>query len=133
MSNTDNNVNIVQAPGGFQGQGFFATKFDYVIGLARANSLWPLPFATSCCGIEFMATMASTYDMGLFGAERNSTRAADDAQRQQDPSRPVDTVDPRDRSTDPAPPRTLPIPGTNTGPGGLPPQGALPDPYANPR
>ncbi|ODT85930.1 hypothetical protein [Phenylobacterium sp. SCN 70-31] len=69
----------------------------------------------------------------LFGAERNSTRAADDAQRQQDPSRPVDTVDPRDRSTDPAPPRTLPIPGTNTGPGGLPPQGALPDPYANPR
>lgn len=65
-------VNIVRAPEGYSGHGFFATKFDYAIGLARANSLWPLPFATSCCGIEFMATMASTYDMGRFGAERNS-------------------------------------------------------------
>lgn len=59
-------------PDGYVGGSFFATKFDYAIGLARANSLWPLPFATSCCGIEFMATMASTYDMGRFGAERNS-------------------------------------------------------------
>jgi NADH-quinone oxidoreductase subunit B len=43
-----------------------------VVGLARANSLWPLPFATSCCGIEFMATMASHYDFARFGAERLS-------------------------------------------------------------
>ena len=42
------NINVVPAPEGYRGQGFFATKFDYVIGLARANSLWPLPFATSC-------------------------------------------------------------------------------------
>ena len=69
----------------------------------------------------------------LFGAERNSTRAADDAQRQQDPSRPVDTVDPRDRTTDPAPPRTLPIQGTSPDPSRTAPPGALPDPYANPR
>lgn len=69
----------------------------------------------------------------LFGAERNSTRAADDAQRQQDVSRPVDTIDPRDRTSDPAPPRTLPIPGTNTGPGATAPQSAMPDPYSNPR
>jgi NADH-quinone oxidoreductase subunit B len=34
-----------------------------VVGLARKNSLWPLPFATKCCGIEFMATMASHYDL----------------------------------------------------------------------
>jgi NADH-quinone oxidoreductase subunit B len=40
----------------------FATRLDKVVGLARKNSLWPLPFATSCCGIEFMATMASHYD-----------------------------------------------------------------------
>ncbi|MBJ7412214.1 MAG: hypothetical protein JHD15_17875, partial [Phenylobacterium sp.] len=46
---------------------------------------------------------------------------------------PVDTVDPRDRSTDPAPPRTLPIPGTNRGPGQVAPPSALPDPYSNPR
>ena len=47
-----------------------ATKFDEIIGLARANSMWPLPFATSCCGIEFMATMAPHYDLGRFGSER---------------------------------------------------------------
>jgi NADH-quinone oxidoreductase subunit B len=40
--------------------------------MARANSLWPLPFATSCCGIEFMATMASHYDLARFGSERVS-------------------------------------------------------------
>jgi NADH-quinone oxidoreductase subunit B len=51
---------------------FFATKLEQVIGLARANSIWPLPFATSCCGIEFMATMASNYDLARFGSERMS-------------------------------------------------------------
>jgi NADH-quinone oxidoreductase subunit B len=29
-------------------------------------------FATSCCGIEFMATMASHYDLARFGSERVS-------------------------------------------------------------
>ena len=59
-------------PEGIEGAGFFATKLDDVVGLARKNSLWPLPFATSCCGIEFMATMASTYDLARFGSERLS-------------------------------------------------------------
>ncbi|MBK9565899.1 MAG: NADH-quinone oxidoreductase subunit B [Saprospiraceae bacterium] len=54
------------------GEGYGLTQIEKVIGLARANSIWPLPFATSCCGIEFMATMASTYDLGRFGAERLS-------------------------------------------------------------
>lgn len=40
--------------------------------MARAHSLWPLPFATSCCGIEFMATMGANYDIARFGAERPS-------------------------------------------------------------
>ncbi len=66
------NVNIVQAPAGIEGPGFFATNLDHVVGLARKNSIWPLPFATSCCGIEFMATMASTYDLARFGSERLS-------------------------------------------------------------
>lgn len=66
------NVDIVTAPPGYEGPGFFATSLDKAVGLARKNSLWPLPFATSCCGIEFMATMASHYDFGRFGAERLS-------------------------------------------------------------
>ncbi len=65
-------VKIVDAPEGYEGQGFFATSFDKVKGLARANSLCPLPFATSCCGIEFMATMGATYDLARFGSERMS-------------------------------------------------------------
>lgn len=65
-------VKIVESPGGLEGQGFFATALDRVIGLARANSLWPLPFATSCCGIEFMATMGANYDLARFGSERLS-------------------------------------------------------------
>ena len=66
------NVKMAEAPEGFVGEGFFATKLNDVVGLARANSLWPLPFATSCCGIEFMATMGAHYDIARFGSERLS-------------------------------------------------------------
>jgi len=66
----------------------------------------------------------------LFGTKATPERAA--AGRDQDPSRPVDTVDPRDRSTDAVPSRTLPIEGTSPSPTQPAPQGALPDPYANP-
>lgn len=65
-------IKIAEAPPGIEGQGFFATQLEKTIGLARANSLWPLPFATSCCGIEFMATMGSNYDLSRFGSERMS-------------------------------------------------------------
>jgi NADH-quinone oxidoreductase subunit B len=63
---------IVEAPEGYKGTGFFATTLGKVVGLARANSLWPLPFATSCCGIEYMATMGANYDLARFGSERMS-------------------------------------------------------------
>lgn len=66
----NSNVKIAEMPEGYSGEGFMATSFDKVIGLARKNSLWPLPFATSCCGIEFMATMGSNYDLSRFGSER---------------------------------------------------------------
>lgn len=59
-------------PAGFEGEGFFATKLSSIIGMARSYSLWPLPFATSCCGIEFMGTMAPHYDLARFGGERMS-------------------------------------------------------------
>ena len=62
----------VDPPPGLEGRGFFATTLDAAVGLARKGSMWPLPYATSCCGIEFMSTAASHYDIGRFGMERFS-------------------------------------------------------------
>jgi NADH-quinone oxidoreductase subunit B len=75
MSENQNHIlkpTVAETPEGVSGQGFFATSLEKAVGLARKNSLWPLPFATSCCGIEFMATMASHYDLARFGSERLS-------------------------------------------------------------
>ena len=55
-ANINEAISMGKAPDGVPGDGFFATQLSSVVGLARKNSLWPLPFATSCCGIEFMAT-----------------------------------------------------------------------------
>ena len=62
---------------GTGGGEYVATRLDYLvdaikkhgINWARRNSLWPMPFATACCGIELMATGASRYDIARFGAE----------------------------------------------------------------
>ena len=72
LETKNSDIKVVGSPAGYEGPGFFATQLDKAVGLARKNSLWPLPFATSCCGIEFMSTMSSTYDLGRFGAERLS-------------------------------------------------------------
>lgn len=72
MSNKTIIKTDASAPPGYSGEGFFATKLSSLIGMARSYSLWPLPFATSCCGIEFMAMAMPTYDMARFGAERMS-------------------------------------------------------------
>jgi NADH-quinone oxidoreductase subunit B len=54
------------------GEGYQLSVLEKVVASARVNSLWPLPFATSCCGIEYMATMGSNYDLARFGMERMS-------------------------------------------------------------
>lgn len=54
-------------------------KLDQLINWGRSNSLWPLTFATSCCGIEFVSLGAARFDMARFGWEvaRSSPRQAD--------------------------------------------------------
>src|SRR5947199_18003 len=58
---------------------FVTTTLDFLTNWARSNSLWPMPFGTACCAIEFMATAASRYDFARFGMERQafSPRQAD--------------------------------------------------------
>ena len=53
-------------------------NLDALINWGRSNSLWALTFATSCCGIEFMACGCARYDFARFGFEvtRNSPRQA---------------------------------------------------------
>lgn len=55
------------------------SKLDALANWCRKNSLWPMPFATACCGIELMATGASRHDLARFGAEvfRFSPRQCD--------------------------------------------------------
>lgn len=52
---------------------------DDMIDWGRSNSMWPLTFATSCCGIEYMSVGAARHDMARFGFEvtRASPRQAD--------------------------------------------------------
>lgn len=58
---------------------WITTKLDFLVNWARSNSLWPMPFGTACCAIEFMATAAARYDVARFGMERMafSPRQAD--------------------------------------------------------
>jgi len=60
-------------------ENFLVARLDVLANWARANSLWPMPFATACCGIELMATGASRHDIARFGAEamRFSPRQCD--------------------------------------------------------
>jgi NADH-quinone oxidoreductase subunit B len=55
------------------------TQLQRVVNWARRSSVWPMPFATACCGIELMATACSRYDLARFGAEvmRFSPRQCD--------------------------------------------------------
>ena len=58
---------------------YITTKKDELIGWARKFSLFPYPFVTACCAMEFMAVSSSPYDTDRFGAAlpRFSPRQAD--------------------------------------------------------
>src|SRR5690348_14542812 len=54
------------------GESWIATRLDFFVNWGRAGSLWPMPFGTACCAIEFMATAASRFDLARFGMERQA-------------------------------------------------------------
>lgn len=61
------------------GDSVFIAPLDKLASWVRKHSLWPMPFATACCGIELMATASSRYDIARFGSEamRFSPRQCD--------------------------------------------------------
>ncbi len=73
-------------PSGLQGgeealisEGVLLTRLDKAVGWARKFSLFPYPFATACCAMEYMSLSMSPYDIDRFGAllPRFTPRQAD--------------------------------------------------------
>jgi NADH-quinone oxidoreductase subunit B len=64
--------------GGFENQ-VVTTKLASLVNWCRKYSLFQYPFATACCGMEYMAVAGSHYDVDRFGAAvpRFSPRQAD--------------------------------------------------------
>jgi NADH-quinone oxidoreductase subunit B len=56
-------------PGVHAGGDIITTTVGAVVKWGRKSSIWPMPFGTACCAIEFMASAASHYDLARFGAE----------------------------------------------------------------
>jgi NADH-quinone oxidoreductase subunit B len=59
-------------PSGTSQDSWVTSRLDFLVNWARSSSMWPMPFGTACCAIEFMATAASRYDLARFGMERLS-------------------------------------------------------------
>lgn len=79
MKNTDFKDNETLDQMMLEKNGILFTTVDKLLNWGRSNSVWPLTFATSCCGIEMMAAGAPRYDFARFGVEvyRASPRQAD--------------------------------------------------------
>jgi NADH-quinone oxidoreductase subunit B len=61
------------------GGNILLSSVDNILNWGKSNSIWPLTFATSCCGIEMMAAGAPRHDFARFGIEvyRATPRQAD--------------------------------------------------------
>ncbi len=51
-------------------KGLVVGSLNRFFNFARTYSFWSLPFATACCGIEYMSSMSPHFDIARFGAER---------------------------------------------------------------
>lgn len=61
------------------GDNFVTSKLDEAVAWARKFSIFPYPFVTACCGMEYMSLAAAHYDLDRFGAAfpRFTPRQAD--------------------------------------------------------
>jgi NADH-quinone oxidoreductase subunit B len=65
-------MDILTKPGKMLGDMAQVANLESVVQWGQSYSLWPFPFATACCGIEYMGTACSDNDIARFGAERPS-------------------------------------------------------------
>lgn len=72
-------VKSQSAPDTLLAESVVLTRLDKAVGWARKYSLFPYPFATACCAMEYMSLSMSPYDIDRFGAllPRFSPRQAD--------------------------------------------------------
>ncbi len=72
-------VNLPDLGDMLESSGIILASLDKVYNWARSNSVWPMTFATSCCGIEMMSTSVSNFDISRFGSEvfRGTPRQSD--------------------------------------------------------
>ncbi len=72
-------VGAVKGDAGLLADSVVLTRVDQAVGWARKYSIFPYPFATACCAMEFMSLSMTPYDIDRFGAllPRFSPRQAD--------------------------------------------------------
>src|SRR5512146_1147053 len=72
-------VGEVRGDAGLLADSVVVTRLDEAIGWARKYSIFPYPFATACCAMEFMSLSMTPYDIDRFGAllPRLTPRRAD--------------------------------------------------------
>lgn len=101
------------------------------MSLSKSGALIGLVAATALAGCGKMGPLERPAP--ILGEAPPPAAEGETVRTGQDPNRPVSTVDPRDRTSDPAPPRTVPIEGAQPDFNRTAPSGAIPDPYARPR
>jgi len=69
----------VTGDAGLVSEAVVVTRVDAAIGWARKYSIFPYPFATACCAMEYMSLSMAPYDIDRFGAllPRFTPRQAD--------------------------------------------------------
>jgi NADH-quinone oxidoreductase subunit B len=79
MENHKTTLTRAQSEDVLLGDAAVLTQLDKAIGWARKYSIFPYPFATACCAMEYMALSMTPYDIDRFGAllPRFSPRQAD--------------------------------------------------------
>jgi NADH-quinone oxidoreductase subunit B len=70
---------VTRGPETLLGDSVVLTRVEKAIGWARKYSIFPYPFATACCAMEYMSLSMAPYDIDRFGAAlpRFTPRQAD--------------------------------------------------------